>query len=288
MELEDLQRALSKIMIEQNTQSVPVFEGYSPHEMHQIIYFTFEPDTPVVLQKLTDPEYQKIPMLNQTRYLLDLIEKAGELKLTQKGFLPTKVVADIYEQKFMQDNLIESGMAKLYKEADSASVHLTRILCELARLTKKRNGKLSLTKLGEKVKTDNFKLLQLILTAFGSKFNWAYFDGYGENDIGQLGYGFSLILMSKYGSEKRLVGFYADKYFMAYPGLLHSTEPPRFGTLERFVSRCYALRTFDRFLNYFGLISIEKTGPEYDSINYVIKTDLFDKLVKINPPQHIA
>lgn len=46
-------------------------------------------------------------------------------------------------------------MAKLYKEADSESVHLTRILTELSGLAKKRNNKLSLTKIESKTISDD-------------------------------------------------------------------------------------------------------------------------------------
>lgn len=29
-------------------------------------------------------------------------------------------------------------------------------------------------------------LIQLIMKTYGSKFNWAYFDGYGEKGVGQI------------------------------------------------------------------------------------------------------
>ena len=37
-------------------------------------------------------------MLNQIKYFLELIKKNNEIKLTAKGFLPTKVVKEIYCQ----------------------------------------------------------------------------------------------------------------------------------------------------------------------------------------------
>jgi hypothetical protein len=133
---------------------------------------------------------------------MDLIDKNGEIKLTSKGFLPTKIVSELYQQGFLKENHIEKGFSKLYKETDSMTVNISRILIELAGLTKKRNGKLSLTKTATKILSDNYELLRLILVTFATKFNWAYYDGYGENQIGQLGYGFTLTLLSKYGKEK--------------------------------------------------------------------------------------
>ena len=282
MDLKDIQKHIDKVMDEQNNRSIPEFEGYSPFEMHQILHFTFEPKSPIKIQKLSESDYQMIPILNQIKFVTNLLYKTGEIKLTNKGFLPTKIVSEIYHQGFLEDVHIENGISKLYKESDSMTVNLTRILIELAGLVKKRTGKISLTKNGEKIIRDDFRLLQTILDTFTTKFNWAYYDGYGDNHIGQLGYGFSLILISKYGLENRLDSFYAEKYFKAYPQLLDSIEP-NYGTLESYSSRCYSLRTFERFLRYFGLIRIDERGKGLDSKTYITKTNLFDKLINVRP-----
>ncbi|HDQ44883.1 MAG TPA: hypothetical protein ENN17_05205 [bacterium] len=173
---------------------------------------------------------------------------------------------------------------QLYKETDSLTVHLSRILLELSGFTKKRNGKLSLTKSGEKTVFDQEKCLKTIFKTFTTHFNWAYNDGYGDNEIGQLGYGFSLILLSKYGKEKQLDSFYAEKYFKAYPQLLESMKK-KDGILEDSHSKsCYSIRTFDRFLDYFGLIRIDKEGKGFDWVKYITKTDLFDRWIQCTPP----
>ncbi|SHI43007.1 hypothetical protein SAMN04487911_10245 [Arenibacter nanhaiticus] len=213
---------------------------------------------------------------------MNFFAKNGEVKLTNKGFLPTKIVSDLYQQGFIKEDSIELKIVKLYKESDSMSVNLTRILIELAGLVKKRHGKLSLTKTGEKILKDDFQLLKNILVTCAFKFNWAYYDGYGENQIGKLGYGFSLILLSKYGAEKRLDAFYAEKYFKAFPQLLASLEP-RYGTVENYATRCYSLRVFDRILDYFGLIKIDKVGKGVDSVKFITRTDLFNKLMQVQP-----
>jgi hypothetical protein len=282
MDLKDIQKQIDQVMSEQNNRSNPDFEGYSPFEMHKILHFTFAVDSPIKLQKLADSDYKKIPILNQIKYLADLIKKNGALKLTKKGYLPTKIVSDLYEQGFLIDECIKKRISKLYKETDSITVNLTRILIELSGLTKKRNGKLSLTKSSIKTLGDNEELLRQIFLTFANKFNWSYYDGYGANQIGQLGYGFSLILLSKYGQIKRLDSFYAEKYFMAYPKLLDSLEPT-YGTLERYSTMCYSIRTFERFLDYFGLITIEEERKGFDSIKYITKTDLFDTLINVQP-----
>ena len=287
MDLEDIQKHINKVMVEHNNRSIPEFEGYSPFEMHHILHFTFGTDSPIKIEKLSDSDFKKIPILNQIKYLTDLVAKNGEIKLTNKGFLPTKVVSELYQQGFMKEEHIEKGISRLRKETDSMTVNLSRILIELTGLVKKRSGKLSLTKNGEKTIQDNFLLLKSIFETFAMKFNWAYYDGYGDNQIGQLGFGFSLILLSKFGQAKRMDSFYAKKYFNAFPNFLDLIEPS-YGTLESYSTRCYSIRTFDRFLDYFGLIKIDEKGKGLDSIKYITKTDLFDRLIKVRPHSNVC
>ena len=283
MDLKDIQRHIDQVMNEQNNSSVQEFEGYSAFEMHHILNLTFETNSPISFQKLTDSDYAKIPMHNQIKYFLDLIKKTGEIKLTAKGFLPTKIVKDIYVQGYLEEPLFTSGTHQLYKESDSMTVNLTRLLVELSGLTKKRNGKLSLTKKGEEISSDSFKLFNLIFKTITTKFNWAFYDGYGDNQIGQLGFGFSLILLHMYGETKRHDTFYAEKYFNAFPDLVDSEPLSDFDTPIERARSCYSLRTFDRFLDYFGLIQIETAREKWKTDKYITKTDIFDKLIKVRP-----
>ncbi|RIH62730.1 hypothetical protein D1164_23400 [Mariniphaga sediminis] len=221
-------------------------------------------------------------MFNLVKYYVDLINNSGAIKLTAKGFLPTKIVHNIYNQGFLEEYQFSSGISKLYKESDSLTVNLTKLLAELAGLTKKRNSKLSLTKNGEKIASDNQKLFELIFKTMTQKFSWAYYDGYEDELIGQHGYGFSLILLSKYGAEKRFDSFYAEKYFKAFPQFIE-TITPTYGTAEQYASNCYSIRTFERFLSYFGLVEIEKHGKMLERRNIIRTTELFDKLIKVRP-----
>lgn len=284
MDIKELQKHIDQVMQEQNNRSLPEFEGYSPFEMHQILHFTFGADSPLKLKKLSEADYKRIPLLNSVKFLLDLIDKNGELKLTKTGNLPIKVVSELYQQGIYKEEWIEKGFKKLYKETDCAFIHLTRIMTELCGLTKKRKGKLSLTKAAKAIISDYQELFRLLLITFATKLNWAYFDGYGENQIGQLGYGFSLLLLSKYGQQKRLDTFYADKYFKAFPQLLDNIQPS-YGTLESYTARCYSIRTFDCFLHYFGLIKIDIQGYALDEVKHITRTPLFERLIECKPHQ---
>lgn len=282
MDLNEIQKEINRQMALENNRPMPEFEGYSPNEMHHIMYFPFGQDNPLKFMELSAADYQRIPLLNQIKYLLDLIEQAGELKLTSKGFLPVKIVADIYQKGFLKDEHIESGYQKLYKETDAMTINLSRILIEISGLVKKRNGKLSLTKASQKTRKNDAALLRLLFLNFANEFNWAYYDGCDEERIAQIGWGFSLILLSKHGSTKKDSSFYAEKYFRAFPSILSYLEPGNRSARE-IAYRCYTLRFFKRFIYYFGLIEMEELKQGSDRIIQVRKTDLYDKLIQLRP-----
>lgn len=281
-DFEEIKKQLKKELDSLNSREVDSFEGLSPFEMHFLLYDTFGENSPIEITELSLKDYEKIPLLNQVKYLLKIIEEKKELKLTAKGNLPTKYVADIYNQGFLKDESIEKGYARLYKEEDCMSINLTRILIELSGLVKKRKNKLSLTKKGWLAIANSCDLFSIIFQTFGKEFNWAYFDRYGNNQVGQFGFSFSLILLSKLGSKKRNDFYYANKYFKAFPELINQVNVNPYTTQEEDAFQCYSLRTFDRFLEYFGVIKIDCIN-RYNSEKFITKTKLFDKLIKIKP-----
>ena len=283
--LDEIQGHLNHFMREQNNRPIPEFEGYSPFEMQHILYDTFGEKSPVKLKQLKGEDYKQIPILNQIKYLSKIIIREGELTLTKLGFLPVKVIKELYDQGFMKEDHIERGISKLNREMDSTAIHIARVLIEIAGLAKKRNNKLSLTKKGEKILSDNSQLCQLIFKIYGEKFNWAHLDGYGENQIGQLGFGFSLILLNQYGSKQRTDKFYSEKYFKAYPMLMENIQVPTYTTIERSTGHCYSIRTFDRFLHFFGCVKMEQERG-MDAEKFIVKGDVFDKLIGILPHQN--
>lgn len=287
MELEDLQRELDRFMEEQNNRSVPEFLGYSPFEMHKILHFTFEEGSPIRWQRMAESDYSQIPLLNQVRYLLNLIEAEGSIRLTASGYLPLKYVKEIHQQGFIPHPRYElSDTIVLRKELDSHSIHLTRILVEISGLVKKRKGSLSLTAKSRMMLNDPDALLRKLFDTYTKQFNWAYNDGYGESPIGQLGWGFSLILLSRYGDERRPDTFYADKYFQAFPDLLETAEPT-YSTLERYVVSCYSLRTFTHFMEFFGLVYVDRVGKRFEQKDFVRKSELFDRWIRCAPHKKV-
>lgn len=277
--MEQINEALAKFMNEENNRPKESFEGYSPFEMSRILNFTFDIDSSIEFRALTSDEYNQMPLFRQVKHFLQMLMER-EIKLTTAGYLPPSIVKELYPLG-AGDSLIDSGFLKLSKELNSNSVILTRKITAIAGLTKIRNQKLSITNNGIKTAKDDTKLFKSLFETFCQKFNWAYFDGYPEEQIGQFGFGFSLILLGKYGKVKREDTFYAQKYFKALPKLMEDLMPT-YRSVEDYCEGCYSIRTFDRFMLYFSLIEIAKE-QKANAPKYITKTDLFDKLIKIYP-----
>ena len=138
-----------------------------------------------------------IPLIKQIRFFISQIDHSNGIKLTKAGNLPPIIVKELYQQEILKDYFIDRGITKLSKETDCNVIVLTRVLCELSGLIKKRNGVLTVTKKAADIVGSN-KLLPLIFSTFTEKFSWCFFDGYQNDYIGQLGWDYSLMLISQY------------------------------------------------------------------------------------------
>lgn len=282
MDLNELNKHIFEVIHVENNRGKVEFEGYSSYEMHQMLHFAFGNASVVQMNKLNDEAYTNIPIFNQIKFFLGIVANAGEMKLTKNGFLPVKVVAELYAQGFMKEAHIESGIVKLYKETDSLTVNVTRIIAEMSGLVKRQKNVLRITKSGEKLINNNYELFNLIFSTYTIKFNWSHNDGYGNNQIGQLGFCFTLLLLAKYGKEERPEQFYTEKYFKAFPQLLDIVNPT-YSTLEKYAGNCYSLRTFEHFLLFFGLINWRTEGNRWESSGHLLTTPLFNKMFSYYP-----
>jgi hypothetical protein len=282
--LEEIRRQIEASMIIQNTRPIEDFEGFSPADMRYILYEPFSSDSPLKFKnRIPDKILDQIPFLLQIEYLLKRIDAIGEIKLTSTGALPTQLVKEIYSQGFIKDSGIEKGYTKLYGEASCLPVHLTRIIVELAGFVKKKKGKLSLTKIwAEKLRSEKrTEILFKVFTTYSQKFNWSYLDGYQSLRAAQLGFAFSLFLISKYGNIERLSTFYSEKYLKAFPQII-AEFPDRYSKGEgvQDFHRCYLYRTFERFLEYFNIVEVRTEGKFYpERKKHIKKSTIFSEII---------
>lgn len=232
-----------------------------------------------IRQDLSEDTLDKIPFFRLCESLLLTLQREEKIKLTTTGALPRKFVIELYEQGFIKEYFIESGITKLSKEKDSSTIQNAKAVCDLANLTKKRNNTLTLTKSGQSLLNNRQQLLITIFTVYTTKFNWGFNDNYFNEFVPQFGFMYSLYLLQKYGDEPRPTKFYAEKY-LAIAGNLRSEFLEHFESEYRPAvhgfNNCYSVRMFERFTDWFGFTSTPKV--KHNKIMMTQKTEIFDKV----------
>ncbi len=242
--LEEANEYLRKEMHRQNNEGRVEFEGYSPIEMHQLLHFPFGLQSPLTAGSLTDELTQEIWIYQIALKILEAAAKAGGIKLTAQGNLPVSLIKEIVLTGKVKEEGVMAGWQKIYKESDSEWITVAHHLLKILRALKKRQNFLTLTTEGKVLLIKPDALFIKMLETCMLRINWGAFDRYESGNIGQLGAGFTLLLLIKYGKEQRPASFYADKYLKAFPMLEQ----------EGNARQCYISRTFSRFLLSFGLV----------------------------------
>ena len=282
--MEELNLWIGEFMENYNRRTLTEFEVYSPEQMSGIIHNPWM-DYLISFKRLDDSDFEQIPIFRQLRCLIYILKRDGKIKLTATGALPVRLLTEIYKQG-VSCGYIERNDRKIRLEAECMTVELTHILAKLTKIVKEQKGVMTLTKSGEKLSKDNQALLELMIKKYTTEFNFAYFDRYESGNTAGIGNGFSLILVSKYGNEQRSYKFYAEKYFAAFPMLVDDFIS-HIVPAEEEAADCYEMRTFEIYLENFGLIERKETSRmrEQDDDVLIQKTLLFDKLFQIKPPK---
>lgn len=255
--------------------------GLTPVQTHELIYNPLGENSCIKFSSFINNEIlNQIPFFRISEELLKIIKRDGFVKLTPLGALPKKVIVELYEYKFIIDEHIESGANKLWREDECISIKTARIVCQSTNLVKKSNGKLLLTKNGERcLKAENrVELFKVIYLIFTEKYNWAYNDGYSVEPVGQYGYLFSIYLLKKFGKKENALSFYSTKYLQVFEKFITLFNED-YSTSEKQFNSCYSLRTFERFTEWFGLTKLTGKRNFFDDEDYkVSKTELFDRI----------
>jgi hypothetical protein len=275
MNINELNDFLQQQMKERNSTPQNDFLGINPDQMYGLIYFPLEGDSILKIKKnIPDETLSKIPFLLLTEHFLRILEREKFIKLTaSQGNLPLKIVAELYEPKYILEDAMEMGLYKQAKEEYLHSIQALHINTTLAGLAKKSAGKLSLTKKGEgflKSPQKRQELFEHIFKIFCTKYNWGYTDGFSFESIGQAGFSFSLLMMQNFGNESLTMNFYAEKYINAFPFEVNHTrknytqsgwyfegkQSPE--ELRKSAMYCYSHRTFTHMMDWFGFVEINK------------------------------
>ncbi len=255
-------------------------EGLNTNELILLIQDPWNKDSPLKISKGNSEDYDRVPILNQVKYFVTMLQNKGELALTKKGFLPTSVVKELYFNGTLKNELIEEGLIKVYKEIDCEPIYFTRLICQSSGIIKIKKNKISITKKGADLLKSDHKLFEELLIAVTQNFNVGFFDAYECEFTGQYGMMVTTYLLHKYGHEYRTTNFYAQKYSELIPGVFDNFPQPNYSNKKNVFTACYESRTFTRSLNYFGLLELEQKS--FIKIQGVAKSEVFGKLISFN------
>lgn len=281
---EVLNRFTSEVMQAINQKARPEAEGLSPEQLYGLLYFLFTDRSVVKLNNsLTDDLALKSPLLKLCISYMEIIQREESVKLTKTDSLPIKIVSELYEKGHIVEMILTSP-TQVRTEKDSISIQLVKIVSQIAGLTKKREGKLSLTAKGIGLLKSPAKLLILFTETYFIKFAWNYFDYYESKQTAQFGAGYTLVLLQKYGAQERKASFYANKFLEAFPTIIDEFDPRYLSTAKDQFSHCFIWRSFQHGLNWLGLVETRETGKFIDStrIVWVKTTPLFEALLKVD------
>ena len=267
--MDDINRHLGEIMHAQNATPKPNFNGFSSEQMSLMLYRPLEVGCPVQLRRLTDKQMEQIPVIRQALHLMnELSEK--EMKLTAQGYIPPKMVAELYE---LGSHSWNTDWYKQKSEPKTEEVQVLRVVLKECGLIKTRAGKLSLTAKGKQLLVDHNELLRTMILFLFWDYNTGWLDMYEDNEVGNLGRLYSLWLLHHYGEDWRNTGFYADEYSKAFPMLN--------------AGYAYEYRVFNRLFRFIGLCEINESD-EFKGKNWggkARKTELLDLMFTFEEPE---
>lgn len=277
--------AIGEYQIKINSSPLDDFDGLSPEQMTSLLYTPFAPGAMLQFRKGMDAYVSKAPFFKLSELLLHEIKQAGNLKLTVNGNLPVRICELLCKQ-----NLIYWPYMKFVKRIREEEIPylwpLKQYLLDQG-IVKKRNNALSLTKNGEKLLegSQDIRFIQ-IFNYLASRFHWGNFYRLeDEGKCGQLGWAYSLVLLSKYGGKSQKSEFYSLKLIRAFEkDLWAAQQKGEEGKGTKDYHHAYEVRFFECFADWFGLVNIERTrdhGISYFDQLTITKSELFDQLFEL-------
>lgn len=208
-----------------NSAPLDHFLGLSTIEMHHLIAEPFGANSPIQFcEEINDNILDQIPLFLLAEELIEIIQREKVLQLSVVGSLPEKVLLELYSKRFILDENLENGTNQLKQEDDFVALKITRLLLEKIGFLENTKNELRISEglsklISSKQRVQIFKHL---FQAFTSELSWGNYDDCLDKSVGQMGWGFTIIMLDKFGDQARNIDFYADKYSRAFPMFTNS------------------------------------------------------------------
>ena len=267
--MNDINNHLGVMIQAQNAAPKPDFNGFSSEQMSLMLYYPLEAGCPVQLRKLTEEQIAQIPIMRQVLHLMNILN-GTELKLTAQGYIPPKIVTELYE---MGSHSWSTDWYKQKNEPKTEEIQVLRVAMKECGLIKTRTGKMSLTAKGMRLLSDHNELMRTVLLFLLSNYNTGWLDMHEDNEVGNVGRLYSLWLLHHFGAGWRDTQFYAGEYFKAFPTLRSETS--------------YEYRVFNRLFRLIGICEINESD-EFKGRKWckkTRKTDILDTMFAFEEPK---
>ncbi len=278
---DQLNSILNSVMRTENERLREEFCGLSSTDISSLLYHPF--DSPDVVKFCTDiKKAPDSPFMKLFHQLLNACEGKG-MKLTATGNLLRNFSRERARDYYSEDELDDKMLLRIISsELDFDELHTANIISKMAGYTRKYKGRLLLTKKGGRVLQkgltgDDF---HNVFKKYVHEFNWAYRDGYEDLRIIQTSFLFTLYILKKYGEIFRGPEFYEGLFIRAFPMSLDQIPERVYSSPEKEVSRCYSVRSLERFAWFFGLADFNIAGNKFFRGKYKLKkTSFLDKFI---------
>ncbi|NJC25953.1 hypothetical protein [Neolewinella antarctica] len=287
-EREALNRHLSQFANERNNTPVDDFLGLNPAQVHQL---RSDPlGEGCVLRwrdDISEVVLDEIPALRIATELLNRLS-TKEIKLTAKGNLPRATVRDLFLLGLAPEDRANFNVADIKSEDDTVMVTCVKLVLGDLGLTKKRQGKLSLTAKGKKaLKQPRKVLLKDLFTKTTKAFNLAFYVGWGfvdddETHIIQENVGFALYTLLQLGKEWRPIDAYAEAFLVAFPAVLGEFSDSPYRSREEKVVADFNSRFTQRLFPWYGLLRQRGEYAVKGDNREVMATDLCRALFEVD------
>ena len=291
---EEFFKNVSNAFQQQNQAGMEDFLGLSPNQMGPLLRSPLEENCVVQFaEEISEADAQASAFMRALdHYLAQLVSKP--IKLTAKGNLPRAAVLDlhaIYDELSQKPEPAPGLEIKVRGEDDFPMATAIKYLSGKAGWTKKRSGKISLTKKGEKIRAaPAAERLRTIFPLAFKVYNLEYvanawgFDDEAPNGILQQFTGFVLYQFLVNGKDWRPVEAYHQELITAFPLVMRDFHDRSFLSAQRLLGITYDHTFTDTLMDWFGLARQRGGGFGPNATpKEAMATDLFRRLFRLVP-----
>ncbi len=235
------------------------YSGLSERNMLAMTMLPFTEWSPLQFkQHVNENVLDELPFLRLCEDFLSLLYHVGPLKLTLRGHLPFEFIRELKGRSRLEEWPIETRIESSHHK-NALHIHCAREVCALARLTKTRQNKLSLTNKGEDLLfSSRWELFKKLLYMHDCDFDMSTVDLFNSPATGQIGSHVVWYYIIKYGQSKRPTEFYGKKYLNCFPYQINEFRLTHPSPLEQILF-CVETRIFTHFLDWWGFTKTDRT-----------------------------